>query len=101
MPVFRWGQNWDPFRDLEREVDRLLEGMNITLHARSPRRFPLLNLKDHGDRLVLTAEIPGVEVSELDVTVSNGVLAIKGVRSPPHEAREDTLRRQEEDSLRP
>ena len=24
MPVFRWGHSWDPFRDLEREVDQLL-----------------------------------------------------------------------------
>jgi len=33
MPVFRWGQNWNPIRDLEREVDRLLQGMNLTLQA--------------------------------------------------------------------
>ncbi len=94
MPVFRWGQNWDPFRDLEREVDRLLEGMNITLQARS-RRFPLINLEDFGDRFELTAEIPGVEASDLNLTVSNGVLSIKGVRTSPPEAREDSFRRQE------
>lgn len=95
MPVFRWGQNWDPFRDLEREVDRLLQGMNLTLQGRSARRFPLINLQDLGDHYVLTAEIPGVEVSDLDLTVSNGVLSIKGVRRSPPEAREDSFRRQE------
>lgn len=95
MPVFRWGQNWDPFRDLEREVDRLLQGMNLTLQARSNRRFPLVNLREMGDHFVLTAEVPGVEASDLDVTVSNGVLSIKGVRRPPPEARDDTFRRQE------
>lgn len=95
MPIFRWGQNWDPFRDLEREVDRLLQGMNLTLQARSTRRFPLVNLEDLGDSFVLTAEVPGVEVSDLDVTVSHGVLSIKGVRKPPPEAREDSFRRQE------
>ncbi|MEQ9409200.1 MAG: Hsp20/alpha crystallin family protein [Fuerstiella sp.] len=95
MAVFRWGQSWDPFQDLEREVDRLLEGMNITLQARSNRRFPLINLFDHGDRFVLTAEIPGVDVADLEVTVANGVLTIKGVRKPPKEAREDSFRRQE------
>lgn len=95
MPVFRWGQNWDPFRDLEREVDRLLEGMQFTLQARPGRRFPLINLEDAGDCFILTAEIPGMEVSDLDLTVSNGVLSIKGVRKPPVEAREDTFRRQE------
>ena len=72
MPVFHWGQNWDPFRDLEREVDRLLQGMNLSLQ-RSARRFPLINLIDSGDRFVLTAEIPGVELSDLELTAANGV----------------------------
>src|SRR5262249_40299586 len=27
MPVFRWRDSWEPFRDLERQVDRLLEGL--------------------------------------------------------------------------
>lgn len=95
MPVFRWGQGWNPFQDLEREVDRLLQGMNLTLQARSTRRFPLINLLDDGSRYVLTAEIPGVELSDLEVTVAGGVLTIRGVRKPAQEAGEDSFRRQE------
>ena len=95
MPVFRWRQNWNPFQDLEREVDRLLQGVDLTLHARSTRRFPLINLLDEGEQYILTAEIPGVELSDLDLTAANGVLTIKGVRKPPPEAREDSFRRQE------
>ncbi|MEZ6124445.1 MAG: hypothetical protein R3C49_14905 [Planctomycetaceae bacterium] len=66
MPVFRWGQNWNPFQDLEREVDRLLQTMNLSLQARSTRRFPLINLSEEADRYVLTAEIPGAEISTLN-----------------------------------
>lgn len=95
MPVFRWGQNWNPLRDLEREVDRLLQGMNLSLQTRSPRRFPLINLLDEGSRYVLTAEIPGMELSDLEVTAANGLLTLKGVRKAPLEAREDSFRRQE------
>ncbi len=95
MPVFRWGQNWNPLHDLEREVDRLLQGMNSSLQARSPRRFPLINLLDDGDRFVLTAEIPGVELSDLEVTAANGLLTLKGLRKAPPEARDDSFRRQE------
>ena len=69
--------------------------MNLSLQGRSNRRFPLVNLRDHGHEYVLTAEIPGVDASDLEVTVSNGVLTIKGTRNPPPEAREDTFRRQE------
>ena len=95
MPVFRWGQNWDPFRDLEREVDRLLQGMNMSLQGRSNRRFPLINLRDLGAEFLLTAEIPGVDADSIEVTVSGGVLTIRGTRESPPEAREDTFRRQE------
>lgn len=95
MAIFRWGQSWDPLRDLEREVDRLLQGMNFSLQARSARRFPLINLLDAGDHFLLTAEIPGVALEDLELTAAEGVLTIKGVRKAPEEAREDSFRRQE------
>ncbi|MCA9037238.1 MAG: Hsp20/alpha crystallin family protein [Planctomycetaceae bacterium] len=96
MAVFRWGHNWDPFRDLEREMDRLLQGVSLTLHGvRFGRRFPQLNLMDVGDSYIVTAEIPGVDPQDLDITTASGVLTIRGTRVPPEEAREESFRRQE------
>jgi HSP20 family protein len=96
MPIFRWGQPWDPLQDLEREVDRLLQGVNLTLHGvRFGRRFPQVNLQETADSYLLTAEIPGIDVSQLDVTIASNCLTIKGTRLPPEEAREDAFRRQE------
>jgi HSP20 family protein len=96
MPIFRWGQSWDPFRDLEREVDRMLQGMNISLHGvRFGRRFPQINLLETATCYVLTAEIPGLDPKQLEVTTASGYLTIKGNRLPPQEAREDSFRRQE------
>ena len=96
MPVFRLGQAWNSIRDLEREVDRLLQGVSMTLHGvRSGRRFPQINLLDRGDSYVLTAEIPGMNPDELEVTTASGCLTIKGNRQPPDEAREESFRRKE------
>lgn len=96
MPVFRWGQAWDAFQDLEREVDQLLQGMNLSLHGvRSARRFPLMNLIEKPDHYLLTAEVPGVDINDLELTAAGGRLTIKGVRRAPEEARDDTFRRQE------
>jgi HSP20 family protein len=96
MAVFRWGQSWDPFRDLEREVDRLLQGVHLTLHGVRPgRRFPHVNLLESDYCYVLTAEIPGVDPRQIEVTTASGYLTIKGNRTPPEEAREDSFRRQE------
>jgi len=55
----------------------------------------LINLVDEGARYVLTAEIPGVELKDLELTAANGILTLKGVRKAPPEAREDSFRRQE------
>ena len=96
MPVFRWGQPWDPLHNLERQVDRLLQGVSMTLHGvRFGRSFPQVNLHETADSYVLMAEIPGSDVSQLDVTIAANCLTIKGTRLPPEEAREDAFRRQE------
>ena len=66
MPVFRWGQPWDPLHNLERQVDRLLQGVSMTLHGvRFGRSFPQVNLHETADSYVLMAEIPGSDVSQL------------------------------------
>lgn len=96
MPVFRWGQNWNPLHDLEREVDRLLQGVNLSLQSvRSSRRFPLLNLVETEDSYVIVAEIPGMDAADLEITAGPGVLTIKGIRKQPPEAVNETFRRQE------
>ena len=96
MAVFRWGHNWDPFRDLEREMDRLLQGVSLTLHGvRFSRRFPQLNLLELEDSYLITAEIPGADPQKLDITMASGTLTIRGQRETPEEARDDSFRRQE------
>ena len=96
MPVFRWGHAWDAFQDLEREVDQLLQGVGLSVHGvRSSRRFPLMNLIEQPEHFQLTAEVPGVDINDLEVTAAGGRLTIKGIRRPPDEARDDTFRRQE------
>jgi HSP20 family protein len=95
MPVFRWGNAWEAFQDLEREVDRLLHGVNLQIHGvRTGRPFPAINLYELADEFLLTAEIPGTRREDLDLTITAGVLTIKGKRTQP-EVSEERFRRQE------
>jgi HSP20 family protein len=81
MPVFRWGHPWDAFQDLEREVDRLLSGVNIAFHGiRIARQYPAINLYELADEFLLTAELPGTRAEDLELTIVNGLLQIKGRR---------------------
>jgi HSP20 family protein len=96
MPIFRFGQSWDPFGDLEREVDRLLESVGVSLQGlRFGRQFPAINVYELGNELLLTAEVPGTRPDDLEVTVADGVLTLKGRRRQPDGVVDEQYRRQE------
>lgn len=96
MPVFRWGQAWDPFRDLEREVDRLLASVSLSFSGiRFGREYPPVNVYETDDVLLLTAELPGTRPEDLEVLVADGVLTLRGRRTGADGVPDDRYRRQE------
>ena len=96
MPVFRWGHSWDAFKDLEREVDRILSGVNFSLNGiRLGRQYPPVNLYEDEEEYLLTAELPGINIEDLELTISSGILTMKGSRKFPEEVPEHSFRRQE------
>lgn len=96
MPLFRFGHNWDPFADLEREVDRMLHGVNIALHGlRVGRQYPAVNLYERESEYILTAELPGAKLEDLELTCSGGILTLKGRRFDATEIAEHRFRRRE------
>jgi HSP20 family protein len=97
MAVFRWGQPWVPFQELEREVDRLLATVSLSLQQgiRFGRQFPAVNLYEVDQELLLTAELPGVKPEDLEITVADGVLTLKGRRAGPADVPDERYRRQE------
>lgn len=96
MPVFRWGNAWEAFRDLEREMDRLLRGVHVSFPGvRIGRQYPPLNLYELDDEYVLTAELPGTRADEFELTIANGILTMKGTRRDPEGVPEDRFRRRE------
>lgn len=99
MPVFRWGSALDAFRDLEREVDRWVRRVDIAFeNPRLGRPFPGLNLYEIGDTYLITAELPGCVASDLDLSVANGVVTMRGTRDATGAIPEDRYRRSERPS---
>lgn len=41
---------------------------------------PAVDIKDEGERYVITADVPGVEPKDIEITMEAGVLSIKGAR---------------------
>lgn len=73
---------WDPFRELmgmRAEMDRLMQGAQG--ESRVPSRWaPSADVIENDREVVITAELPGVKDSDVEITVQDGMLRIAGER---------------------
>jgi len=96
MAVFRWGSAFDAFRDLEREMDRILRTVELGFDgARIGRRGPPVNIYELDDEYALVVQLPGAQISDLDLSVADRVVTIRGSRQPDSEIAPDRFRRRE------
>ena len=96
MAIFHWGQAWDEFRDLERQVDHLLATIRFPFPViRVERHYPAVNIYELADKLLVTAELPGLSADALEVTYSQGILTLKGGRQAPVGVPDEKFRRHE------
>ncbi|HNQ23498.1 MAG TPA: Hsp20/alpha crystallin family protein [Phycisphaerae bacterium] len=59
-------------------------------HAHTPKAWqPRLNLYEMADRYLVCVELAGVQCSDIDVRVDDGVLHVRGVRPRPTPPQED------------
>lgn len=85
MTRYQVRRGWDPFQELGRlqdEVNHLFEatGFGKLFLSNRARSFPLMNLTSNENESVLMAEIPGVEMKDLDITLTGTTLTLKGER---------------------
>jgi len=78
-------EQWFPFFDVGKtleEMDRVLGRMGRPLGLRSVPRgtFPAVNIYQQDDAVVLTAEVPGLQPADLDLTVLNDSVTLAGRR---------------------
>jgi HSP20 family protein len=75
-----WSPNvWTPLNQLHKEVNRIFEQYDNG--RQEPAAFPPLNLWENEDGFQLQAELPGVEMADLDITVTGpNQLTLKGQR---------------------
>jgi len=80
LPSF-FGRGEDPFRSLFQEVQKTFEDFSRrTPFARfgSDMLSPKIDVAESKDAIEVTAELPGVDEKDVDVTLANDVLTIRG-----------------------
>src|SRR5262245_60005738 len=95
MSGLPWQRGWDPFRELQREVGRIIETFDPFQVARRVQAYPPMNPYDAGDHYMLTAQLPGVTSGEIELTFTGETLTIRGERKRPEGIKDETYRRQE------
>lgn len=91
MPTFRSGFAL-PLEELRDEMDRLWTSLTAAppLHGWGAEErsglFPAVNMRDRDDAIVIEAELPGLDVGDIDIAVTADEIVLKGTRpeaSPP------------------
>jgi HSP20 family protein len=88
---------WDPFREvmaLQNRVDSLFRDMNETDTPLTTASFvPAVDIYEDDQKVVLKLEVPGIEEKDLDVSVENNTLTVKGERKFEKEEKEENFHR--------
>ena len=92
---------WSPFReftDLKREMDYLFDEFfgrrTLPSKARkvfpaSESYFPLVDIYEKADEIIIKAGVPGVEKDDIEITFQENSLTIKGERKRDREVRDE------------
>ena len=87
--LFGWGR-YDPFEEMRRlqdEVNRVFTSSVAGTRALGPADFPAINAYANEDGIAITAELPGVKADDLDISVVQGGLTLRGKRPVPADAK--------------
>ena len=77
---------WALVSRIQRQLDRAL---GEVADSASVSWIPHVDVREEADRFVVTADVPGVEGKDLEVTADKGVLTIKGQRHSDRKASKD------------
>jgi HSP20 family protein len=85
---------YDPFVTFRREVDRMFDDFFSGVGARATQHWgggfgvvPTVDVTDAEKEMVVTAELPGLDEKDFEVTLSGDVLTIKGEKKEETENR--------------
>lgn len=79
----------DPFRDLLSLQERMNQLFEESARRTDPRPHvdqwtPLVDILDTEDAIILTAEVPGLEIGDITLEVTNHYLTLRGERLFPN-----------------
>ncbi len=97
-PDVRFGQTFDEFDRMRRQLDLLTGNLMGRPATRSAGVFPLLNLTEDKDHYYIRAELPGVKAENLEIQSTGTTISISGERKIPVENKNAKYHRREREA---
>lgn len=85
----------DPFERLQRELERMTERAFGSVGAAAMGVYPPVNVFDAVEAYVVKAELPGVLPEQVDVSVEDDTITLKGERAFAEPSRDVAYHRRE------
>jgi HSP20 family protein len=99
---------WDPFQDLRSAQDEMAQMSPMLAHAlglhgqqqgsgraTTTAWAPALDISERKDAYLVTVELPGVELDDVQITMEGSLLTIQGERHVAHDSSEQQYHRVE------
>jgi HSP20 family protein len=69
-----------PFCNLHREIDRLFDNMfgSLDMASTAAGRWPAIDMSETEDAIRVRAELPGMSDKDVEVSLNEGILVIRG-----------------------
>ena len=87
----------DSFRRLSDHMNRVLSGTGFGPEEDSDvvtsTWAPAVDVKEEDDKYVIHADVPGVDPKDIEVTMENGILTLRGERTSESETEKDNYKR--------
>jgi HSP20 family protein len=102
MPIIFRESSQDPFRELD-QLQRRMSRLFQNAFGREPGPwqggvYPLVNISESQDHFQIRAELPGVKPEDLDITIKDNSLVLRGERKIPEEDKNANYHRRERES---
>ena len=100
MALVRWKDRcdlapWSALRDLEDEFSRIFGSWTRDLDRPTGAWSPAVDVKETDEAYTIEADLPGVNKEDIELTVLDNALTIKGERKSEKEAKEEGYHRVE------
>lgn len=84
---------WSVFKDLHGDLNQLLQNRDKLLAELNGQESELLSprvdIKEEPEQFVIIADLPGINPKDLEISLENNILSIKGVRTIERNLKEE------------